>query len=522
MNGCARTHTHTQAKQVTYSTLSTHFDLAQLPLSLGGIFTPGKEPTYPFCSIKTTRPMAKRNRIFRPETKGSVNESSLKTVDSLTRMFDSKPAHSVTESPSVTSSHKPLPPTPLKPKFNSSPPTPPVKPSKSLSSEANKEEHKRISPLIPPPSPKVNGGHKKPLCASLSHPDMLNKAETSNKQSPPAKKRGFGNFFRRNKETETESNNAPKRYVKGKSPKVDTKTTAAPSVSNTRKFFSSKSSDEAFTTSWSPSGQQKQPRGRMDSDDDKSSRTKKLLIPVKMLKGEDQSIGSSRGLPVPPPQHSPPNSSNMAEHEDVSVTSLETTGDSSRTQTRSSDHTTTPTSGCEYENVTIRGQTSNDKNRSSKTNSNGSVDPSPQHNPREYQNVILLSNSSDPVPTNHRHPVPTTAAPTPPVYSEVGPKSTPLPAQGAEYEEVRFTSKPISKASSEDGYISDDDTLFGKEGPPGLQAVIYANFGPDEGNKLMNVEELEKHISSKGINGLAEEYIKIKNEPLSGRYTVCR
>lgn len=60
--------------------------------------------------------------------------------------------------------------------------------------------------------------------------------------------------------------------------------------------------------------------------------------------------------------------------------------------------------------------------------------------------------------------------------------------------------------------MDDDDTLFGKEGPPGMkrEEVIYENFGPDDGNKYMTVEEMERHIRKKDKKGLSAEYLRIK------------
>ena len=176
----------------------------------------------------------------------------------------------------------------------------------------------------------------------------------------------------------------------------------------------------------------------------------------------------------------------------------------------------------EYKNVVPQNLESADKNGQDTIPTiqpKAVIAPSPQL----YQNVsIPSSNSHVSGPSNHRAPpVPTIAPPEPPVYQEVGQKLNLVPTQGGAYEEVSFKPRPVCKIS-DDGYISDDDTLFGKDGPPGVQAVIYANFGPDEGNQLMTLEELERHIDSKGRNGLAEEYLRIKNEPLNGRYTVCR
>lgn len=70
----------------------------------------------------------------------------------------------------------------------------------------------------------------------------------------------------------------------------------------------------------------------------------------------------------------------------------------------------------------------------------------------------------------------------------------------------------------------DDETLFGKEGPPGMktQETIYENFGPDKGNKLMSIEELAAHVEKLGKAGLATEYLRIRNEPITGAYKACK
>jgi hypothetical protein len=54
------------------------------------------------------------------------------------------------------------------------------------------------------------------------------------------------------------------------------------------------------------------------------------------------------------------------------------------------------------------------------------------------------------------------------------------------------------------------------------EEVIYENFGPDDGNRPMTVAEMERHINKKDKKGLSAEYLRIKNEPLSGSYKACR
>ena len=64
--------------------------------------------------------------------------------------------------------------------------------------------------------------------------------------------------------------------------------------------------------------------------------------------------------------------------------------------------------------------------------------------------------------------------------------------------------------SEDEGELLDDDSNQTTDD------VIYENFGPDEGNKWMNTNELSQYIEQKGRDGLSQEYYKIKNEPLCG------
>lgn len=70
--------------------------------------------------------------------------------------------------------------------------------------------------------------------------------------------------------------------------------------------------------------------------------------------------------------------------------------------------------------------------------------------------------------------------------------------------------------------MEDDDTLFGKEGPPGMTEMIYENFGPDKGNRAMTVEELVEHVETLGKKGLSTEYYRVRNEPITGLHKACR
>ena len=94
------------------------------------------------------------------------------------------------------------------------------------------------------------------------------------------------------------------------------------------------------------------------------------------------------------------------------------------------------------------------------------------------------------------------------------------------YENVEIGKSPVkgNKVKNEKMVTveEDDDMLFGKEGPPGLQETIYENFGPDKGNRLMTIEELAAHVENLGKNGLSTEYYRVRNDPITGAHTACR
>ena len=105
------------------------------------------------------------------------------------------------------------------------------------------------------------------------------------------------------------------------------------------------------------------------------------------------------------------------------------------------------------------------------------------------------------------------------------PKESGKPA-AQNYENVKFLKssdrlggRRLEKSLSVE---EDDDTLFGEEGPPGMQENIYENFGPDKGNRQMNLKDMAAHVEKLGKNGLATEYCRIRNEPISGPHTACR
>lgn len=94
------------------------------------------------------------------------------------------------------------------------------------------------------------------------------------------------------------------------------------------------------------------------------------------------------------------------------------------------------------------------------------------------------------------------------------------------YENVEISRKsPAKKRVSQETIVAvedDDEMLFGKEGPPGMQETIYENFGPDKGNRLMTIEELAAHVDKLGKKGLSTEYYRVRNEPITGAHKTCR
>ena len=103
------------------------------------------------------------------------------------------------------------------------------------------------------------------------------------------------------------------------------------------------------------------------------------------------------------------------------------------------------------------------------------------------------------------------------------------PAAAGEYANVEIMSEPAAGyvnigilSSSDEEEEEEEELLFTNEAPGFAEEAIYENFGPDEGNRFMNLEELEKHVSSKGKKGLQIEYLKVKNEPLRTCYSACK
>lgn len=74
--------------------------------------------------------------------------------------------------------------------------------------------------------------------------------------------------------------------------------------------------------------------------------------------------------------------------------------------------------------------------------------------------------------------------------------------------------------AQESGDDSDEESAW--SGDENVADVVYENCGPDEYDRLMTVEELEGHIAARGNEGMGTEYLKLRNDRLSGAYRACR
>ena len=155
----------------------------------------------------------------------------------------------------------------------------------------------------------------------------------------------------------------------------------------------------------------------------------------------------------------------------------------------------------EYENLTFDGADNND----------------------DYENISIGFAGTGVSGENPSGPLP----PLPLQRQPIAPQSA---AGRQSYENVELKKSPVRIRQQERGrdkdevmvVEDDDETLFGKEGPPGMQENIYENFGPDRGNRVMCVEELLGHVEKLGKKGLSTEYYRIRNEPIKGSHKVCR
>ena len=157
-----------------------------------------------------------------------------------------------------------------------------------------------------------------------------------------------------------------------------------------------------------------------------------------------------------------------------------------------------------YENITIKPSREEQKRHKRSNSDSKTVKLAVADN---YENLTFEPQSQAPArPTV----APATSAP---------PQAA--PQRRANYENVEvMTPAGLMTYTTDDG-SDDEDTLFGGK-PPGMEEVIYENFGPDPGNRQMTIDELAKHVECKGKKGLSTEYYKIRNEPLRASYMTCK
>ena len=85
---------------------------------------------------------------------------------------------------------------------------------------------------------------------------------------------------------------------------------------------------------------------------------------------------------------------------------------------------------------------------------------------------------------------------------------------------VEIPPPPLGRAKAKESDDSDEESAW--SGDENIADVVYENCGPDEYDRLMTVEELESHIVARGSGGLGTEYLKLRNDRLSGSYRTCR
>ena len=280
------------------------------------------------------------------------------------------------------------------------------------------------------------------------------------------------------------------------------------------------------------------------------NRTKKPLIPVRLLPSEEQrerererdrereqrekererknttndghtsrqTVAMAKGSPRVPPPHTPHNPHTHAQQQHIHNVSPYA---SLSIATASTNHNADVIDGGEYENVDIQPIPDGCGHQQA-----------PPHHPTSYENVAIKPSPRARHGPAHQRAHPHQHQPSKPAHRQSSFESyenvdfSPVPPQSSQRPgPAPSTPAPVPHPSpSEEHVMDDDDTLFGKEGPPGMkrEEVIYENFGPDAGNKHMTVDEMERHVTKKDKKGLSAEYLKIKNEPLCGNYKACR
>ena len=245
---------------------------------------------------------------------------------------------------------------------------------------------------------------------------------------------------------------------------------------------------------------------------EKERRGKEGTSNDRQTRGSISAMMKERVSPRVPPPHSPhnPHTHTSHIHEESQYASL------SVLTNHSID--VTDEVGGEYENVDIQPM-------SDQTGGRGHQ-PAPPHQPTAYENVPLKpspkAQHGHAQQKSRPHQQQSSTSRQQSLASKLVHQSSsmdsyeniefsPLPSQSSQ-RHGPAPSMPAPVLPSEEHVMDDDDTLFGKEGPPGMkrEEVIYENFGPDDGNKYMTVEEMERHIRKKDKKGLSAEYLRIK------------
>ena len=557
---------------------SKYFQASQLPHSLGGSYIPGSATQR---TQSGSKPPLTPSRTQQQHHNG---EAAASGVNTLVRAFrgghvtsnaspttstggggtgGSGPGPARPPPPSPHAKLKPLPPT----KTKSSPMPPP----KSRSRENSNTSQPPV--VLKKPSPHSSNPH--------SNGDVSQRGEGSKPKLPMLPRsggagKGTGSPSQQNKHPTGFSSKlgSPTRSVaiKGHSVDKSSEGAGAGGVASKIQQFQKKSMSEDWhgatnsSSGWGghggdertrsgSAGSQSSPSPNHSKQGSPNKAPKKPLIPVKLLSSERDkekerekererrgkegassdrqtrgsiSAGVTKGerervSPRVPPPHNPHSHTHSQQHvHDVSPYA------SLSVATTSANHSADVTDGAggEYENVEIQPM-------SDATGGRGHQQAPPPH-PTSYENVSIKP--SPKAQRCHAH-----QRPHPHQQQSSTSKLVHRSSVGDNYENVEFSPLPLQSSQrhapapsipapvphpspSEEHVMDDDDTLFGKEGPPGMkrEEVIYENFGPDDGNKPMTVDEMERHINKKDKKGLSAEYLRIKNEPLCGNYKACR
>ena len=558
---------------------SKHFQVSQLPHSLGGSYLPG---TAAQRTTQTSRPLAAPSRTQQPHHHNG--ETAASGVNTIVRTFQgghvtpnasptmsgggvggSGPGPGRPPPPSTHGKMKPLPPT----KATKSSPMPPPKVS-GLRENSNPSQPPAVfkKPSFHGSSaPHGNGDVSQSQRGEGSKPKLpmlprLGAGAASKASSIPSQQQQQQQRLAANSKLGSPTR-AP--GVKGHSGDKSSEGAGGGGVASRIQQFQKKTISEDWHGATSSSlsgwggqggdertrsgsaGSQSSPSPSHSRQGSPSKAQKKPLIPVKLLpsaekdrererekerekRGKETSDRQTRGSvsggvskgerervsPRVPPPHNPHNphshthSQQQVQHYAVAMTSANHSADA------------TDGAGGEYENVTMPEPTGGRGHQQA-----------PPPKPTAYENVsIKPSPKLRGGPAHQRaHPHQSQSTSRPVQRYSIGDQYenvdfSPLPLQSSQrHGPAPSAPAPVPRPSpSEEHVMDDDDTLFGKEGPPGMkrEEVIYENFGPDDGNRLMTVEEMERHINKKDRKGLSAEYLRIKNEPLSGNYKACR